>query len=177
MINETKVLLITGPAASGKSTFAKYIADKLGWPCISEDAYWVHNGWSGLRTEDQEHMVQKQVSDNLFSALNKNKGVVLEFILYKKPPNPLTNYQKFLSDNSIPFETIVLKPTIDEIKKRLLKRGRPNDIENIEGRMKDATNQLSILDAGSIDLKWIIDPTNLAIEELYAKYLRRRIDS
>jgi adenylate kinase family enzyme len=169
----TKVLLITGPAGSGKSTLAQHTADQLGWLNISEDEYWVKNGWRGHRTEEQEHRVQKQVSDNLLHALREGSSVVLEFILYKQPPNPLTNYQRLLSDSSIQFRTVVLKPSVDEIKQRLMKRGRPNDIARIDERMTNVVSQLSILEADFIDPDWVIDPTTIPVEELYAKCLQK----
>ena len=86
--HSTQVLLITGPTGSGKSTLAHYVAGQLGWLNISEDEYWVQHGWRGLRTEAQERRVQQQVADTLLHTLSEGNGVVLEFILYKRPPNP-----------------------------------------------------------------------------------------
>lgn len=172
MIHPTQVLLITGPAGSGKSTLAQYASDKLGWLNISEDEYWVQNGWRGHRTEKQEQNVQQQVAGTLFHALSGGTGVVLEFILYKQPPNPLTNYQQLLRDRSIPFKTVVLRPSVDEIKNRLLKRGRPNDIAKIAERMRDVASQLALVEADHIDPDWVFDNTNITVEELYARTTR-----
>jgi adenylate kinase family enzyme len=51
------VLLITGTVGSGKSTLARHVAERSGWGSMSEDAYWVLHGWSGIRTEEQERIV------------------------------------------------------------------------------------------------------------------------
>ncbi len=59
-------ILITGPAASGTSTLARYVAQQLGWQCLSEDEHWVANGWgSGARSLEQEMVVQRQVVNDL----------------------------------------------------------------------------------------------------------------
>ncbi|HMJ74815.1 MAG TPA: AAA family ATPase, partial [Iamia sp.] len=121
----SRALLITGPGGSGKSTLAAGVADRLGWTCVSEDEYWVANGWgSGLRSPDHERIVQDQVAKDLLAAIGAGRGVVLEFILYQVPPNPLTAYQEVLSDNGIASETVVLKPTVGEVLRRMTERGR-----------------------------------------------------
>src|SRR2546430_17519321 len=105
-----RVLLITGPAGSGKSTLAKRVSEELGWECISEDAYWVRSGWgAGLRSAEHEQVVQAQVGEDLLvMSRERGRSAVLEFILYKDPPNPLTAYEELLSDSLIAFNTVVL---------------------------------------------------------------------
>ena len=148
------VLLITGPMGSGKSTLARYVAHHLGWECISEDAYWVRHGWSGTRTEDQERIVQAEVTRDLISAVRAGHHVALEFILYKEPPNPLTAYQEQLTGNGISFETLVLRPSsVDEIMKRVKERGRPNDLAKLEERRCGAEHQVAVLRSTSISAR------------------------
>lgn len=49
------------------------------------------------------------------------------------------------------------------------KRGRPNDIAQIDERLKDVVSQLSLLEADFIDPNWVIDTTNATVEDLYAQ--------
>lgn len=169
-----RVLLITGPAGSGKSTLAQHIAQQQGWIDLSEDSYWLKNGWgSGLRSEEQENKVQKQLLNDLVPLIADGRNVVLEFILYKAPPNPLTAYQTVLTQRAITFDTIVLSPPTEEILKRLKKRGRPDDIKHLGQRRKDAENQIRILDVEFINPEWVIDPTNMTVNALSSKCLAR----
>jgi adenylate kinase family enzyme len=170
------VLLITGPGGSGKSTLAQYVAGKLGWRCLSEDEYWVANGWgSGLRTEEQEERIQQQVLRDAFAEVGAGRGVVLEFILYKPPPNnPLTSYQDALSRRQIGFETVVLRPTVGEILARMTRRGRPSDVNRLELRTRDAEHQVAVIGTPFIEPGWVVDSTDMTVDELY-RVCRRRL--
>lgn len=163
-----RVLLITGPGGSGKSTLAKRVSEELGWECISEDAYWVRNGWeAGLRRSEHEQVVQAQVGKDLLAvSRERGRSAVLEFILYKDPPNPLTVYQELLSDSLVAFNTVVLKPSVDEILRRMQERGRPNDLKALESRRPQAEHQVQRLETKHIDPRWVIDPTGLSIDEV-----------
>lgn len=100
--------------AAAKSTLAQHLARQLGWESASEDTYWVDNVWgSGLRTPAQEEVVQRQVVEHLLAVCRSGRSVVLEFVLYAAPPNPLTAYQQALAENSVACQVmvIVLKPT------------------------------------------------------------------
>ncbi len=167
MSEKPKTLLITGPTGSGKSSLAQNIAGKLGWTYLSEDDYWTQNDWgSGPRTSEQERIVQEQVTSELVSATRRGQNVVLEFILYKEPPNPLTTYQAALSDNSIKFGTIALAPSVDEILKRLDMRGRPDDLGDPVERRRNVEYQVSVVRSEAINPEWIVDPTNMTIDAL-----------
>ena len=168
------VLLITGTMGSGKSTLARYIASRLGWECISEDDCWVRHGWSGARTEDQEHIVQAEVTRDLVSAVRAGHHVALEFILYKEPPNPLTEYQEQLAGNGISFETLVLRPSsVDEIMSRVKERGRPHDLAELQERRSGAEHQVAVLRSPSIRPEWLVDPTSMTVEAIYNAWLSR----
>ncbi len=161
-----KVLLITGPAGSGKSTLAYYVAEKLGWKYIAEDEYWVSNEWSGLRTPHQERIVQQHVCKDMLSLTPGGRSVVLEFILYKHAPNALTNYRQASIHNAIANTTIILSPSVNAIIERMKRRGRTSDLSNISSRVKDAESQLRCLEAEYIHPDWVIDSSNLTIEQL-----------
>jgi adenylate kinase family enzyme len=167
-----EVLLITGPLGSGKSTLARYIAERLDWKCISEDAYWVRHSWSGTRTEEQERIVQAEVTKDLISAVRGGHHVVLEFILYKEPPNPLASYQGELVGEGISFETLVLRPSsLNEIMKRLKQRGRPNDLAKLEERRREMEHQVTILQSASIQPAFVVDPADMTVEAIYNAWL------
>ncbi|HYI60619.1 MAG TPA: AAA family ATPase [Acidimicrobiales bacterium] len=166
MAGGSKALLVTGPGGSGKSTLARSVAERLGWAYVSEDEYWVENGWgSGLRSPEHERIVQEQVARDLVAAHDAGRGVALEFILYSFPPNPLTAYQDVLSGHGIAYETVALKPTVDEVLRRMQQRGRPGDVD-LERRRQDAELQVMILELSDIDPDWIIDPTGRTVEDL-----------
>jgi adenylate kinase family enzyme len=80
-VASAQVLLIAGPAGAGKTTLARRVAERLGWVCISEDDHWVRCGWgTGLRSVDQEGIVQAQVAADVLSAIRDGNGVVLELL-------------------------------------------------------------------------------------------------
>jgi gluconate kinase len=161
-----RALLITGPAGSGKSTLGQRVASGLGWKYISEDEYWVRKSWGhGLRTEEQEADVQREVVRDLLAVHRSGQGAVLEFVLYKRPPNPLTEYQKALRSGSVNFITVALKSSVDEILRRMQVRGRPNDLAALESRRRSAENEVGALER--MDSAVVIDPTGLSPDELY----------
>jgi adenylate kinase family enzyme len=167
MDSSGRVLLITGPAGSGKSTLAERISQKLGWQYISEDKYWAQKGWiTDLRSIEQEVIIQELVQRDIVSLCQKGNSVVLEFILYKVPPNPLTAYQDALNREGLHFDVVALKPDIDEILRRIIERGRREDIYKLEEKRIDAENQLCCLELPYINPELIIDSTNIPTEKL-----------
>jgi adenylate kinase family enzyme len=169
-----KVLLLTGPAGSGKTTLAQYISDKSNWKYISEDDYWVSHGWSGIRSAEQEQIVQAEVMKDMQLSVENGQDVVFEFILYyNDQPNPLTRYKDKLKRLHIDFATVALKPSVEEIMRRIKLRGRPSDLENLADRKLNAENQLRCLEAEYIKSEWIIDPEELSVDELYRKCLEK----
>ena len=110
-----QVVLITGPMGTGKSSLAQHLAHRCGWESISEDTFWVENGWgSGLRSPEQEDRVQRQVVDLILERCWSGRSVVLEFILYSEPPNPLSAYTQAFANLSIACDVVVLKASVAE---------------------------------------------------------------
>lgn len=164
-----KVLLIVGPAGSGKSTLATYTAQKLDWQLVEEDAYWVKHGWTtGTRTEEQERRIQSEAAHDIINSAKNGKSVVLEFILYKNPPNPLTEYVERLQKAGIEYNVVALKPSLEEILKRRQKRGRDHDIQNISENTEHAKHQLHCLEEDYIKA-FTIDSTNLSVEDTFKR--------
>jgi adenylate kinase family enzyme len=168
----SRVLIVTGPGGSGKSTLAAHVAARLGWLHIGEDDRWVANGWgSGLRSAEHEAIVQQQVVTEARSALAAGRGVVIDHILYALPPNPLTAYQEALADAGV--TTVVLRPPVDEILRRMVERGRPNDLAGLDQRRLDAEWQVAILGPDHIDQSWIVDPTDRPVDDLATDCIAR----
>lgn len=172
-----KVLVITGPGGSGKSTLARGVAETIGWTLFSEDEYWIENGWGhGLRTEEQERVVQQQVLADLLAVSQDTRGAVLEFILYKRPPNPLTAYHEGLSQNGTPFETIVLRPDVEQILRRIKGRARPSDLGQLEQRRLDSESQVEVIRTSDIDPSWVLDTTKMSAQAVLDHVLSRLHD-
>jgi adenylate kinase family enzyme len=165
-----RVLVITGPGGAGKTTLATAVADHLGWVPLGEDDVWVAHGWRGRRTPEQEAIVQGEVTRALLDAVRRGDGVVLEMILYSLAPNPLTGYREALTAHRVPHATVVLRPSVDEIVRRMAERGRSTDLADLEGRRRDATWQVAVIDAevqeGRIDPSWVLDPTARSVDDL-----------
>jgi adenylate kinase len=169
-----RVLLITGPGGSGKSTLAARLAERSGWVHLSEDECWIDKGWgSGLRSPEHERVVQQQVAIDLLTATRAGRSVALEFILYKPPPNPLTAYQDVLAEHGITYRTIALKPPVEEVVRRLMRRGRPQDLNELERRRIDAAHQVRIVESDDVDPAWVLDPTGMTLDDLCGECFSR----
>jgi adenylate kinase family enzyme len=167
-----KVLLIVGPGGSGKSTLAKYTAERLGWNFVEEDQYWAKAKFdTSNRTPEQESAVQAEVFTDIISMVETGTNIVLEFILYKAPPNPLTAYTNLLDKKSVDSTVVALGPNKDKIIERMKIRGRESDMNNLEERQKNIEHQLNCLN--TVRKEWIIDSSDTSLEELYEYCLKR----
>ena len=160
------VLLITGQGGSGKSSLAECVATTLDWSRLGEDDYWVRRGWHGLRTPEQEELVQQEVLADLLGLISAGRRVVLEFILYKQPPNPLTAYQAALRRHLVTFETVVLRASVEAVLSRMERRGRATDLADLEARRPDVINQWMQTEEDYIDPRWLIDSTDLSLRKV-----------
>ena len=168
MANLGAVALVTGPMGSGKSTLAQYLAQQPGWESVSEDTYWVDHGWgTGIRSPEQEKVIQRQVIDHLLTVCRSGRSVVLEFILYAEPPNPLSAYLRAFADHSIACRVILLKSSIPEILRRIATRRRPEDLQRLPDRRQDVEHQVRVLESDAMRSYRVIDTTYLSVEETY----------
>jgi len=173
------VLLITGPAGSGKSTTAARIAESPGWVHLCEDDLWVTikagRPAGELRTPDEQAIVQQQALDRAFASLSQGSHVVLEFILYEDPPRPLLRYRDAFVEANVRVITRVLRPSAEEILRRIARRGR--DIErDRESLRANVDNQLKVLSSPHIDASSIIDSTGLSREEVYDRHFKHLVE-
>lgn len=140
---------------------------------MSEDDHWVKikegHPWGELRTAEEERIVQDEVVRRVIELVAGKKNVVLEFILYEDPPRPLLNYQNALTLRGIPFTTRILRPSADEVLRRMKMRGRPRDAD-VEKRRAQAEQQLRCLASPYIHHDWVIDTSDIPLEEVYATH-------
>jgi adenylate kinase family enzyme len=174
------VLLLTGPGGAGKTSTAARIAQNQDWEHVSEDDYWVKikegHPWGELRTPEEQSAVQEEVVRRVVDLVMTRKNVVLEFILYEDPPRPLMNYQSALTSRDIPFTTRILRPSADEVLRRMIARGRPRDAD-METRRAQAEQQLGCLVSPAVQDDWVINTSNLPLEEVYARYFQAIVET
>ena len=173
-LKDRKVILITGPAGSGKTSLAERIAQNENWIHVSEDLHWVeikkgHSAGEG-RTPEEQRIVQPAVVHQIRDLFSKENNVVLEFINYENPPNPLIFYYEELLKDSNQIFVAVLRPNESVIMERKKKRGRAND-QDYEKELKNARHQLACLESIYIREEWAIDSSDMTVEEIYAKYI------
>lgn len=176
----SKVILITGPAGSGKTSLAERIAQNENWIHISEDLQWVEikKGLptEGGRTLEEQRIVQPAVMLQIKGWLSKGYNTVLEFINYENPPKPLIYYYEALQKEQTNILVKVLRPTEAAIMKRIKLRGRADDQDD-EKVLKNAKHQLACLESSYIKNEWILDSSNMTVDEVYAKYFLAFVQS
>ena len=173
------VLLLAGPGGAGKTSTAARIAQHPHWEHVCEDDYWVKikegRPWGELRTPAEQRIVQSEVVERVLGLVTRRKNVVLEFILYEDPPHPLLNYQRVLASHDIPFTTRILRPSADAVLRRMKLRGRPRDAD-LEKRRVQAEHQLRCLASPCIQTAWLIDTSDISLEEVYARYFQAIVE-
>ena len=172
-LKDSKVILITGPAGSGKTSLAERIAQNDNWILVSEDAHWVEikqgHPAGELRTPEEQSLVQPAVVLQTRAWLSKGKSVVLEFINYEDPPRPLLYYYEALGKVPCTILVKVLRPSEKVIMDRKKIRGRADD-QDEELELINTRHQLACTESGYIEDEWILDNSDLTVEELYSRY-------
>ncbi|MBY0552649.1 MAG: ATP-binding protein [Candidatus Obscuribacterales bacterium] len=164
------VLLIAGPAASGKSTAAARVGAMDGWCHLSEDDVWNELGHEGLREDHEQVIVHDIVHSRLLQYLLEGKSVALEFILFHNPPQPLFDYQRFLAQYGIPCKSRILRPSLDALLRRALQRGRDDDVSGLEEFKRNAQHQLACISA--VDPSWVVDTSEDDFEAAFETHFR-----
>ena len=172
--------MIAGPGGIGKTSTAARIARHPDWEHVSEDDYWVRikegHPWGELRTSEEERQVQDEVVRRVLDLTLSGKNVVLEFILYEDPPHPLLNYQNALASRHIPVTTRILRSSTDELLRRMKVRGRPRDAD-MQKRRTQVESQLQCLSSAYIHNHWVIDTSDLSLEQVYATHFQAMIEN
>jgi adenylate kinase family enzyme len=173
-LNDRKVILITGPAGSGKTSLAERIAQNENWIHVSEDLHWVEikkgHPAGEFRTPEEQRLLQPAVLFQIKELLARGNHVVLEFINYENPPRPLMYYYEELQKAHADILVRVLRPAEGVIMERKKMRGREED-QNYEQELKYTRHQLACLESGYIQKEWMIDNSNLTVEEVYTEYI------
>src|SRR4030095_9733127 len=109
------VILLIGPAGSGKTSIGRQIAEHSRWVHVSEDDIWGEMGHPSheTRTEQGQQLVHARVHERICRSLDAGLNVVLEFLVYENPPIRLAEYQDFLWSRGVPFVTRVLRPSVE----------------------------------------------------------------
>jgi adenylate kinase family enzyme len=172
-LKDRKVIFITGPAGSGKTSLAERIAQNETWILVSEDVHWVEikkgHPAGEYRTPEEQKIVQPAVVLQIRELLSKGNRVVLEFINYENPPKPLIYYYEALQRIPCDILVKVLRPSETVIMARKQIRGRADD-QDYEQELKHTRHQLACLESSYIKDEWIIDNSDQMVEEVYAKY-------
>jgi adenylate kinase family enzyme len=179
MNSKPHVLLLAGPGGAGKTSTAARIAQHPRWEHVSEDDYWIKikqgHPWGELRTSQEQRIVQNEVMRRVIDLATGRKNVVLEFILYEDPPHPLLNYQSVLASHDIPFTSRILRTSADAVLQRMKMRGRRRDTD-LDKRRAQAEHQLRCLASPYIQDDWLIDTSDISLEEVYARHLQAIVE-
>ena len=169
----THAILIAGPAGAGKTTMATLIGSKPGWVAFSEDAFWARlpRDPHQLRTDAEKSVIQAQVVEAALMALAQGLRVVIEFIIYEDPPQPILFYHATLSRSGHGVAVRVLRPPVDVLMQRQLQRGNAHDTElSVEMRRLNAEHQVRCLHSSAIDPTWVIDTSHQSADSVYATH-------
>ena len=84
MDNQSKIILIAGPTASGKSNFAVKLAKKIDGEIINADSMQVYRQLKIL-TARPNKKTQKNIKHHLYGIVNINRKIIIE----QKPSRPM----------------------------------------------------------------------------------------
>ena len=91
MNNKIKILVLQGPPASGKSTFAKeFVKDKPDWIIVSRDE--IREGTGKYWVPSRENYISDVEELSIRAAINRNLNVIIDATnLNQKTIDKLTN--------------------------------------------------------------------------------------
>lgn len=177
---EQRVILIAGPAGSGKTSMGRRIGSQEGWFHLSEDRVWdeLPRDPHTLRTEAEKAIVQAKAMEYAKAELRKGSSVVLEFIVYDNPPQPIIFYQAQLAKLGVPVYTKVLRPAVDEILARQSQRGNSHDREyELAARRANAEHQVRCVSGEQIDPSWVVDSSTTSLEDVYQRFFAELVET
>lgn len=168
-IKNPKLIIITGPPASGKSTISKVLAKKLSYCHLEGDAYL--NATHGEEGDYGDWRLDLAVTDMLFDAeslIRHNRGVVLDFVFIRQQEILLLEkYSKKLD-----LKMVILNVDEDTVEERDLKR---NEEEQMGERCKVLARQFSSQLESYANLNPILPDYHLAPLDI-ANYIIEQIE-
>ena len=166
-----------GPAGAGKTSLGRRIARNPGWVHVSEDDIWGEIGHPSRepRTDAGQERVHALAHRYIEAELREGRRVVFDFLVYENPPRRLADYQAHLARRRIRFATRVLRPTVDAVLERQRARGRRSDLD-AASRRRHAEHQLACLHATEIAPAWVVDSSELTLEDTYAAFFRELVE-
>ena len=173
------VILIAGPAGAGKTTMATLIGSKSGWVALSEDAFWARLPRDPhlRRTDAEKAIIQAQVVEAAQTALAQGLRVVIEFIIYEDPPQPIRFYHTTLTQLGHVVDVRVLRPTVEVLMQRQAQRGNAHDTElSVDMRRANAEHQVRCLHSLAIDPAWVIDTSHHTVDAVYATHFAHLVE-
>jgi len=173
------VILIAGPAGAGKTTMAKRIGNEPGWVALSEDEFWnrLPREPHTFRTDVEKAIVQGMVTDAAIELLERGERVAIEFIVYEDPPQPIQFYATILAEAGYQVAVRVLRPSVAALLDRQAKRRNSHDTEvSVDIRRGFAEQQVRCLSSQAIEAKWVIDASELSVDDVYATYFAHLIE-
>ncbi len=172
------VILLVGPAGSGKTAIGEHVAEHGGWVHVSEDDIWGEIGHPSHepRTEAGQRLVHARARERMGKSLDAGLNVVFEFLVYENPPARISDYQDFLRSRGTRFVTRILRPSVESILERQRVRGRPSD-HNVQRRRRQAEHQVACLLADLIDPEWVIDSSEETLDETYSRHFLHFVEA
>lgn len=171
--SDLKVILLTGPGGAGKTSMGQRIGEVPGWRHIAEDRVWdeLPRNPHSPRTESEKAAVQRRVVSLISEQLQRNLNVVVDFILYESPPQPIVYYQSEVRKIGVEILTRVLCPSVERVLERQQERGNSHDTEaSYLERRRNAEHQFMCASSPLIERMWIIDSSDLSLEEVYRRF-------
>jgi adenylate kinase family enzyme len=162
-----------GPGGAGKTSIGQRIAREPGWRHIAEDKVWdeLPRDPFSPRTDSEKAAVQRRVVELIQEQIRQKLHVALDFILYENPPQPITYYQTELVRLEVEVITRVLCPSVETIMARQASRANSHDTEvEISERRHNAEHQVRCAKSEHIDTAWMVDSSDLSLEEVYNRY-------
>ncbi len=114
-----RVLLLTGPGGSGKTTISTLLAARAGWTRIAEDDIWPrlfgkNRGAFGSDEHRRKRAaIHAEVQQSVLAALAQARNVVIDATVHEAPPEAFREYEEFFRRHGIAWELRVLMPRLE----------------------------------------------------------------
>jgi hypothetical protein len=128
------------------------------------------------RTSDEQTVVRARALDKVLRSTSSGQNVVLEFLIYERPPGQLIFYQAELTSRGVDVIVKALRPGLDVILARQRARGRPHDADVKSARL-NAEHQIACLQSEHLHDAWIVDNSDDTLDATYARHFRPIVES